>query len=112
MTPDQLSALQTELQQPDQALHLRRVSAPQRRNDRASQPPDGDSMTNDKTPVIPAHATVFDAPGGTVSIYRDSNNIVLVGIFGASSSVWTMNREGALSIASAILNHATGQGGS
>ena len=59
-------------------------------------------------PVVPNHATVFDAKGGTVSVYRDgNNNIVLIGTFNGSSSVWTMNREGSLSIASAILKHAT-----
>ena len=59
-------------------------------------------------PIIPAHATVFDTKGGTVSVYRDgNNNIVLIGTFNGSSSVWTMNREGSLSIASAILKHAT-----
>lgn len=66
-------------------------------------------MTTEKptAPVIPEHATVFDAKGGTVSVYRDGNNIVLIGTFNGSSSVWTMNREGSLSIASAILKHAT-----
>ena len=60
-------------------------------------------------PVVPDYATVFDfdTRGGTVSVYRDgNNNIVLIGTFNGSSSVWTMNREGSLSIASAILKHA------
>ena len=66
-------------------------------------------MTSEQlpAPVIPEHATVFDTKGGTVSVYRDRNNIVLVGAFSGSFSVWTMNREGSLSIASAILKHAT-----
>ena len=67
-------------------------------------------MTSEQpaVPVVPDHATVFDARGGTVSVYRDgNNNIVLIGTFNGSSSVWTMNREGSLSIASAILKHAT-----
>lgn len=64
------------------------------------------AATKSKLPTIPSHATVFDASGGTVSVYRDGNNVVLVGMFGESSSVWTMNRAGACEIASAIINHA------
>ncbi len=58
-------------------------------------------------PVIPAHATTFPANGGSVSVYRDGECVTMVSQFRGGSYLLRMDREGALLIASAILQHAT-----
>lgn len=58
-------------------------------------------------PVIPAHATTFPANGGSVSVYRDGECVTMVSQYRGGSYLLRMDREGALLIASAILQHAT-----
>ncbi len=58
-------------------------------------------------PVVPAHATTFPASGGFVSVYRDGECVTMVSQYQGGSYLLRMDREGALLIASAILQHAT-----
>mgnify|MGYP003554606402 FL=1 len=58
-------------------------------------------------PVIPAHATTFPANGGSVSVYRDGECVTMVSQYRGGSYLLRMDREGALLIAPAILQHAT-----
>ena len=58
-------------------------------------------------PVIPAHATTFPANGGSVSVYRDGECVTMVSQYRGGSYMLRMDREGALLIASAILQQAT-----
>ena len=58
-------------------------------------------------PVIPAHATTFPANGGSVSVYRDGECVTMVSQYQGGSYLLRMDREGALLIASALLQHAT-----